>query len=94
VGHTDLVFLYRDQEEVLKAFAEAEKEKKPPIRTMFEDIYEEMTPQTRKQMEELRDVIKRYPEEYDVGEFEGQVVDEVDRTLELPSHLLRWIIRN
>ena len=63
----------RLRKEVLKAFAEAEKEKKPPIRTMFEDIYEEMTPQTRKQMEELRDVIKRYPEEYDVGEFEGGI---------------------
>jgi 2-oxoisovalerate dehydrogenase E1 component alpha subunit len=58
---------------VLKAFAEAEKEKKPPIRSMFEDIYEEMPPQTKKQMEELRDVIKRYPEEYDVSEFEGGI---------------------
>ena len=63
----------RLRKEVLKAFAEAEKEKKPPMRSMFEDVYEEMTPQTRGQMEELRDVIKRYPDEYDVGEFEGGV---------------------
>ena len=63
----------RLRKEVLKAFAEAEKEKKPPIRSMFEDVYEEMTPQTRKQMEELRDVIKRYPKEYDVSEFEGGI---------------------
>ena len=57
----------------IKAFAEAEKEKKPPIRSMFEDIYEEMPLQTKKQMEELKDVIMRYPEEYDVGEFEGGI---------------------
>jgi 2-oxoisovalerate dehydrogenase E1 component alpha subunit len=61
----------RIRKEVLKAFAEAEKEKKPPLRTMFEDVYEEITPDVRKQMEELRSVIERYPDEYDVGEFEG-----------------------
>jgi 2-oxoisovalerate dehydrogenase E1 component alpha subunit len=58
------------RKDVLKAFAEAEKEKKPPMRSMFEDVYEEMTPETRRQMSELRDVIERYPDEYDVGEFE------------------------
>lgn len=63
----------RIRKEVLKAFSEAEKEKKPPIRSMFEDIYEEMTPETQRQMKELRDVIKRYPEEYDVAEFEGGI---------------------
>jgi len=61
----------RIRKEVLKAFGEAEREKKPAIRGMFEDIYEEMTPQTKKQMAELRDMIERYPEEYDVSEFEG-----------------------
>jgi 2-oxoisovalerate dehydrogenase E1 component alpha subunit len=61
----------RIRREVLKAFAEAEKEKKPPLRAMFEDVYEEITPETRRQMDELRGVIERYPDEYDVGEFEG-----------------------
>lgn len=61
----------RIRKEVLKAFSEAEKEKKPPLRSMFEDVYEEITPETRRQMEELKGVIDRYPEEYDVGEFEG-----------------------
>ncbi len=59
------------RKEVLKAFAQAEKEKKPPIRSMFEDIYEELTPDLEAQMGELRDVIERYPGEYDIGEFEG-----------------------
>ena len=56
---------------VLKAFSEAEKEKKPSMKFMFEDIYEEITPDGKRQMAELRDVIDRYPDEYDVSEFEG-----------------------
>ncbi|KAB8293820.1 hypothetical protein EYC80_009302 [Monilinia laxa] len=59
------------KKEVLKALSEAEKEKKPPIKSMFEDVYKEMTPELRDQMEELKRVIEEYPEEYDVAEFEG-----------------------
>lgn len=59
------------RKEFLKAFSRAEKEKKPPIGSMFEDIYEEMTPELRAQRKELKDLIERYPTEYDVSEFEG-----------------------
>ncbi|CAL3962373.1 unnamed protein product [Diplocarpon coronariae] len=61
----------RIRREALKAFAQAEKEKKPPMRSMFEDIYEEMTPETKEQMRELKSMIERYPDEYDVSEYEG-----------------------
>ncbi|CCD54551.1 similar to 2-oxoisovalerate dehydrogenase subunit alpha [Botrytis cinerea T4] len=61
------------KKEVLKKLSEAEKEKKPPIKSMFEDVYKEMTPELKSQMEELRSVMEEYPEEYDVGEFEGGV---------------------
>ena len=61
----------RLRKEVLKAFSEAEKEKKPPLSSMFEDVYEEMTPETQRQMKELRSMIDRYPDEYDVAEFDG-----------------------
>ncbi|KAL8712705.1 MAG: hypothetical protein Q9225_006904 [Loekoesia sp. 1 TL-2023] len=61
----------RIRKEVLKAFAEAEKEKKPSLRNMFEDVYEEMTEEGKGQMKELKEMLERYPEEYDVGEFEG-----------------------
>lgn len=57
--------------ELLKAFQEAEKEKKPPIRAMFEDVYEELTPDLKKQMSELKEHLDKYPDEYDVGDFEG-----------------------
>jgi 2-oxoisovalerate dehydrogenase E1 component alpha subunit len=61
----------RIRSEALKAFSDAEKEKKPSLRSMFEDVYEELTPEIRAQMSELKSVIDRYPEEYDVSEFEG-----------------------
>jgi len=57
--------------DVLKAFSQAEREKKPPIRAMFEDIYEELTPDLKAQMKALRDHLEKYPEEYDLGEYEG-----------------------
>ncbi|CAJ2505263.1 Uu.00g126570.m01.CDS01 [Anthostomella pinea] len=57
--------------DVLKAFSEAEREKKPPIRAMFEDIYEELTPDLKAQMRELSAHLEKYPDEYDLGEFEG-----------------------
>ncbi|KAH8887551.1 thiamine diphosphate-binding protein [Thozetella sp. PMI_491] len=49
--------------DVLKAFSEAEKEMKPPIRAMFEDVYEEMTLDIKAQMKELRDQLERYPDD-------------------------------
>jgi len=57
--------------EILAGFAAAEREKKPPVRSMFEDVYEEMTPDLQRQMAELRGMLERYPDEYDLGEYEG-----------------------
>ncbi|CAL8578772.1 hypothetical protein XPA_004545 [Xanthoria parietina] len=61
----------RIRKEVLRAFAEAEKEKRGPLRGMFEDVYEGVTEEGRGHMGELREVLERYPDEYDWGEFEG-----------------------
>lgn len=60
----------RIRREVLKAFGEAEREKKGPLRWMFEDVYEQVTAEQREQMEELRGVLERYGGEYEVGDFE------------------------
>lgn len=59
------------RKEILREFSAAEKEKKPAIRTMFEDVYEDLTPDLKAQMAELKDMIDRYPDEYDVTEYEG-----------------------
>lgn len=59
------------RKEVLKGISEAEREKKPPIRTMFEDIYEELTPDLKAEMKELKELLEKYPDEYELGEYEG-----------------------
>ena len=57
--------------DVLKAFAEAEKEKRAPLRTIFTDVYEELSEESKGQMKELGRLLDEYPEEYDISVFEG-----------------------
>ena len=59
------------RKDVLKAFAEAEKEKKAPLRCIFTDVYEDLSVESREQMKELGRLLDEYPEEYDLGAFEG-----------------------
>lgn len=61
----------RIKREILKAFSQAEKEKKPKLVSMFTDMYEELTPDLEAQKAELKDVLTRYEGEYDLSEFEG-----------------------
>ena len=58
---------------VLKEFAAAEREKKPELKNMFTDVYEEMTPEAKAQREELRRILETYPEEYDLSEYENGI---------------------
>ena len=58
------------RKDLLKAFSDAEKEKKPPLREMFSDVYEELSEESKGQMKELGRLLDEYPEEYDVSEFE------------------------
>lgn len=55
---------------VLKEFSAAEKEKKPPLREAFADVYEDLTEEATEQMKELRRILETYPDEYDLREFE------------------------
>ena len=57
--------------DVLKAFAEAEKEKRAPLRSIFTDVYEELSEESKGQMKELGRLLDEYPEEYDINGFEG-----------------------
>jgi len=58
------------RKDILKAFAKAEKEKKPEIRKLFLDLYDEPTEDLKEQMGELKDVLGRYNEEYDLSGYE------------------------
>lgn len=65
----------RDQlrKAVLKEFGDAEREKKPPIRAAFEDVYDEVTEEAKEQMKELKRILETYPEEYDLREYEDGI---------------------
>ncbi|QIX01422.1 hypothetical protein AMS68_006939 [Peltaster fructicola] len=56
---------------VLEAYRQAEKDKHPPLREMLTDVYETMTEEQLEQLAELREIVKRYPAEYDVSRYEG-----------------------
>lgn len=63
----------RLRQQVLHELSAAEKEGKPALRAIFEDVYEELTPEARAHMKELKRMIETYPDEYDVSGFEGGV---------------------
>jgi 2-oxoisovalerate dehydrogenase E1 component alpha subunit len=58
---------------ILKEFCAAEKEKKPPLKEMFGDVYEKLTEDAEAQRVELRRILEAYPDEYDVSEFDGGI---------------------
>ena len=59
------------RKEILQAFSKAEKAKKPPIKDLFTDIYEEPSEDLKEQMAELKNILERYPNEYDLDSHEG-----------------------
>ena len=61
----------RIRQEVLEAFKRAEAQPKGPLSDMFTDVYEHLTEESSLQMASLKDILERYPDEYDVTEFEG-----------------------
>ena len=63
----------RIRREVLKEFSAGEKEKRSPIVNLWTDMYDELTDEAKGQIQELREVIEKYPGEYDLSEFEGGI---------------------
>lgn len=61
------------RKDVLTEFGNAEREKRPPIRSAFEDVYEEVTEEAQAQMKELRRILETYPDEYDLRQYEDGV---------------------
>ena len=55
---------------VLRELVAAEKEKKPALRGIFDDVYAELTEEAKEQREELRRLMIKYPEEYDINDHE------------------------
>ncbi|KAF2116123.1 2-oxoisovalerate dehydrogenase subunit alpha mitochondrial precursor [Lophiotrema nucula] len=61
------------RKEILQAFEKAEKDKKPPIKHMFDDVYESITEEQKTHIEELKDILTRYPKEYDIDQHDGGI---------------------
>jgi pyruvate dehydrogenase E1 component subunit alpha len=49
------------KKQILTAVEEAEKFGNPPVESMFEDVFAELTPELKDQQEYLLDYLKRYP---------------------------------
>ena len=56
---------------VLAELTAAEKEKKPPLDSIFSDVYAELSEEMQAQREELRRLMTKYPAEYDFNEHKG-----------------------
>ena len=61
------------RKEILVSFEKAEKVKKPAISNAFEGVYEELTAEQKLHIAELKDILERYPKEYDVDQHEGGI---------------------
>lgn len=62
---------YRKQvrKDILKSFSAAEKRKKPAVKHLFTDVYDELTPNLLRQEKELEELIKKYPEYYNTDDY-------------------------
>lgn len=57
--------------QVLEALSWAEREKKPAISSMFEDVYSELPKHLSRQREDLRTHLSKYSEHYPIKEHDG-----------------------
>jgi 2-oxoisovalerate dehydrogenase E1 component alpha subunit len=58
---------------IFQEFSAAERALKPPIRAMWEGVYENFTEEAEAQMSDLRRFIEQYSHEYDTSIHEGGV---------------------
>lgn len=76
--HKDLWSEEQDKElraqlrkDIIRELTAAEKERKPALRAVFDDVYAELTEEQEAQRLELIRIMKKYPQEYDFDEHEG-----------------------
>jgi 2-oxoisovalerate dehydrogenase E1 component alpha subunit len=58
---------------ILQEVAVAEKEKKPPLSSIFDDVYSDLTEEAQEQKAELKRLMLKYPDEYDAEDHVGGV---------------------
>jgi 2-oxoisovalerate dehydrogenase E1 component alpha subunit len=68
----DKEFRVTKRSEVLTAFINAEKEKKPSVDNMFTDVYSEMPWNLKEQLIELLALLDQFPNEYPLSDYKQQ----------------------
>ncbi|KAI1055769.1 hypothetical protein LB506_009073 [Fusarium annulatum] len=68
---TDQLTRRETRDRIIKALVEAEKTKKPALKEIFTDVYAELTEEQAEQRDELKRLISKFPNEYDIGLHEG-----------------------
>jgi 2-oxoisovalerate dehydrogenase E1 component alpha subunit len=61
------------RKDILSELKAAEMEKKPPLSTIFDDVYDEYSEEQQSQRDELKRMMLKYPEEYDIDDYEGGI---------------------
>ena len=61
------------RKDILIEMTAAEKEKKPPLSSIWDDVYAEYSEEQEWQRQEFKRFMLKYPEEYDVRDYEGGV---------------------
>lgn len=59
------------REQVIEAINHAEKQKRLPIMTMFDDVYDKLPANLRRQRDELKHHLEQYGEHYPIDQHEG-----------------------
>ncbi|CAO0803189.1 unnamed protein product [Mucor circinelloides] len=57
------------KKDIMTSFTAAEKRKKPAVKHLFTDVYDELPPNLIKQQQELNELIKKYPEYYNTDDY-------------------------
>ena len=58
---------------IIQELTNAEKEKKPALSAVFDDVYAELTEEAETQRQELKRIMQKYPAEYDANEYDGGI---------------------
>ncbi|EXJ79922.1 2-oxoisovalerate dehydrogenase E1 component, alpha subunit [Capronia epimyces CBS 606.96] len=61
------------RKDILTELKAAEKEKKPRLSSVFDDVYAEYSEEQEAQRQELRRLMLKYPAEYDADDYEGGI---------------------
>ena len=62
---------------IMEAFNKAEKQKKPPVRELFTDVFDTPTPLLREQEQEMLAHIAKYPADYPLDQHATTLSDIV-----------------